>query len=156
MNEKVEEMTQLRSDAAYLVNSRIVAESFDDETVLIDVDKGIYFSMQGTAAAVWRAFETPQVRAAACAELTADLAEPERETVARLIQELAERNLIVEAEATPPAAMRGLSRFAATSFVLPVLGVFTDLADLIAIDPVHEVDDQAGWPVRPASDSGQA
>ena len=39
----------------------------------------------------------------------------------------------------------------AASFAVPVLGVFTDLADLIGIDPVHEVDESAGWPVRPAS-----
>jgi len=149
-------MTQLRTDAAFHVNSRIVAENFDDETVLIDVDNGVYFSMQGSAAAVWRAFETPQVPASACAELAADLPEPDREAVARLIAELAERNLIVEAEAAPPAPAGLLSRFAATSFALPVLGVFTDLADLIAIDPVHEVDDQAGWPVRPAGGDNQA
>ncbi len=149
-------MTQLRTDAAYHVNNRIVAENFDDEMVLIDVDNGIYFSMQGSAAAVWRAFETPQVPASACAELTAELTEPDRLSVARLIHELAERKLIVEAEAAPPAPAGRLSRFAATSFALPVLGVFTDLADLIAIDPVHEVDDQAGWPVRPASGDGQA
>jgi len=34
-------------------------------------------------------------------------------------------------------------------FATPVVEVFNDLADLIAIDPVHEVDASAGWPMRP-------
>jgi hypothetical protein len=40
--------------------------------------------------------------------------------------------------------------FAASHFQAPVLQVFSDLAELIAIDPVHEVDAAGGWPMRPA------
>jgi hypothetical protein len=31
------------------------------------------------------------------------------------------------------------------------LAVFDDLADLLIADPVHDVDEEAGWPHRPAS-----
>jgi hypothetical protein len=144
-------VTQFRSDAAYILNNEIVAEAFDDETVLIDVDRGIYFSMQGTAASVWRAFDVPRTPDAACAELAADLPEAGREMVSKLIQDLAEQKLIVATERPPANPGKPLDRFVAASFVAPVFGVFTDLADLIGIDPVHEVDESAGWPVRPAS-----
>ncbi len=30
-----------------------------------------------------------------------------------------------------------------------MIEAYTDLRELIAIDPVHEVDEGAGWPVRP-------
>lgn len=143
-------MTQFRSDVAYVLNHEIVAEAFDDETVLIDVDRGIYFSMQGSAAPVWHAFDVPRTPDAACEELAADLPEAGREMVTKLIQELAEQKLIIAAEGLPANLVKPLDRFTAASFVAPVFGVFTDLADLIGIDPVHEVDERAGWPVRPA------
>lgn len=144
-------MTKLNAESAYLINSRIVAETFDDDTVLIDVDKGTYFSMQGSASAVWQAFQSPQIPAFACQELAADLTEADRDKVEQLIREMIAHDLIVEVGIAPVSASGSLRRFAALSFAAPVLGVFTDLADLIAIDPVHEVDDQAGWPIRPAN-----
>ena len=33
----------------------------------------------------------------------------------------------------------------------PVIEVFDDLAELIMIDPLHEVDAERGWPVKPAT-----
>lgn len=144
-------MTQFRSDVAYVLNTDIEAETFDSETVLIDVDRGIYFSMHGCAASVWHAFDVPRTPNSACDELAADLPEAEREMVAKLIRELAEQKLIIAAEGISPDDAKPLNRFTAVSFAAPVFGVFTDLADLIGIDPVHEVDESAGWPVRPAT-----
>lgn len=144
-------MTEFRIDSAYVLNTEIVAETFDDETVLIDVDRGIYFSMQGSAAAVWHAFDEPRTPAATCSELAAGLPEAERAMVAELIRDLAAQKLIITAEGVSANAAKPLVPFTAASFAVPVLGVFTDLADLIGIDPVHEVDESAGWPVRPAS-----
>lgn len=144
-------VTQFRSDAAHILNNDIVAETFDDETVLIDVDRGIYFSMQGSAAAIWHAFDVPRTPDAACSQLVGDLPEAGREMVAKLIQELAEQKLIIAAEGLSAHPVKPLDPFTTASFAVPVLGVFTDLADLIGIDPVHEVDESAGWPVRPAS-----
>ena len=91
-------MTEFRIDSAYVLNNEIVAETFDDETVLIDVDRGIYFSMQGSAAAIWHAFDVPRTPDAACSELATDLPEAGREMVAKLIRELAEQKLIIAAE----------------------------------------------------------
>ena len=144
-------MTEFRIDSAYVLNNEIVAETFDDETVLIDVDRGIYFSMQGSAADVWHAFDEPRTPAATCSELATDLPEAERAMVEKLIRDLAAQRLIIAAEGVSANAAKPLVPFTAASFAVPVLGVFTDLADLIGIDPVHEVDESAGWPVRPAS-----
>lgn len=144
-------MIEFRIESAYVLNNEIVAETFDDETVLIDVDRGIYFSMQGCAATIWHAFDVPRTPDAACSELATDLPEAERAMVAQLVRDLAEQKLIIAAEGLPANPAKPLVPFTAASFAVPVLGVFTDLADLIGIDPVHEVDESAGWPVRPAS-----
>jgi glycosyltransferase involved in cell wall biosynthesis len=60
--------------------------------------------------------------------------------------EQAARLIAAEETATSP---RPLPSLALASFAAPVLGVYTNLADLIGIDPVHEVDADAGRPVRP-------
>lgn len=143
-------MTPFRADIVYRVNEQIVAETFDEETVLIDVDRGVYFSMHGSAYTVWRSFEEPRTPHAACNELAAELPPAERDSVEKIIADLAARNLIIAAEETATSP-RPLPSLALASFAAPVLGVYTDLADLIGIDPVHEVDADAGWPVRPAS-----
>jgi hypothetical protein len=32
------------------------------------------------------------------------------------------------------------------AFTQPVLEVYTDMQDLLLLDPIHEVDEEAGWP----------
>ena len=49
--------------------------------------------------------------------------------------------------AAPPSLPSGLD--AALFAKPPTLEVFTDLAELIMMDPVHEVDVLEGWPRRP-------
>lgn len=142
-------------DRAYILNTRIVADEFEDETVLINVEKGLYFSMQGSAKEIWQAFTEPRSSAAVIAGLSEQLGDAERAEVARNVQLMIEHGLIIETEAASSPGTKLMS-FAATHFALPVLAVFSDLSELIAIDPVHEVDESAGWPVRPASFPGLA
>ena len=63
------------------------------------------------------------------------------------IETMASLQLLVAATAPEVADDRSLAPLA---FGPQQVESFTDLAELIAIDPVHEVDAAAGWPVRPA------
>jgi hypothetical protein len=145
-------MTNSAKDTAYAVNKRIVADDFGEETVLINVEKGLYFSMQGSATEIWRAFDAPQYRSQAVSTMSRDLSAADHHAIDAIVQSMIEHDLLVEAEVEGDAGGQAkLFSFAATAFTAPVLGVFSDLAELIAIDPVHEVDENAGWPVRPPS-----
>jgi hypothetical protein len=139
---------------AYAVNKKIVADVFADETVLINVEKGLYFSMQGSATQIWQAFDTPQTVSAVLAALTSGLSPAQGEEVAGTVAVMIEHELLVEAEAPPAGGGTTLYSLAGAAYAVPVLSVFSDLAELIAIDPVHEVDEGAGWPVRPATFPG--
>lgn len=143
-------MIRNEDDKAYAMNKKIVADDFGDETVLINVERGLYFSMQGSAVDIWKAFDTPQLRSLAVATLARDLSGSERESIDLVIQSMIDHGLLIEADAKSGSEAKIYS-FSATSYAAPVLGVFSDLAELIAIDPVHEVDQEAGWPVRPPS-----
>jgi hypothetical protein len=145
----------MTSDDYLGINKRIVADDFEDETVLIDVHKGLYFSMRGSAAAIWKSFDEPRSKAQLLEHLRGELGEDSLPSVAQAIDKMVEHELLVS---VPPPKNEGtvLRSLAASAFVLPVVDVFTDMAELIAIDPVHEVDEAAGWPVRPANFPTQA
>lgn len=132
-----------------VANDRIVAEVFDGETVLIDVEKGLYFSLQGAAMELWQAFAAPQPVEPLLAAALAQAPQADLAGLRDVVERMQAHELLLPAPAAPapadaPAFGAGLA--AAASFE-----VFTDLAELIAIDPVHEVDAAAGWPLRPPS-----
>lgn len=131
------------------VNPDIVAEAFDGEIVLIDIARGVYFSLCGAAVELWQAFSDPRTADEVLRTL-APLAEAEHSAAMRdAISSMCANELIVGVDA--PDAPAGPFAAGVFASVPPVVQVFSDLADLIAIDPVHEVDAAAGWPMRPAN-----
>jgi hypothetical protein len=77
-------------------------------------------------------------------ELSADL----EITLTRFVTRLAEHDLIVKCSGT--ATRPKLSSESLRMLTGPAdLDVYSDLADLIAMDPVHEIDTLTGWPHRP-------
>lgn len=130
-------------------NTRVFAEEFDGETVLIDVEKGLYFSLAGAAVDLWRSFTTGRDPEAVVAAMAGGLQGADSQALQDLIVQMQQHGLLVSAPAVDGAALAPLV-FPASPFQAPVMQVFSDLAELIAIDPVHEVDAAGGWPMRPA------
>lgn len=133
--------------ATLVANDRIAAEDFGNEVVLIDIEKGVYFSLQGQAIDLWRSFALPRRADAVLDEYASHGAD--RATLADSLDEMKRNDLVCETAATP--ADGPACSLPSTGFAAPVIAVFSDLAELIAIDPVHEVDAAAGWPLRPAN-----
>ncbi len=131
-----------------VANPSLAAEEFDGETVLVDVVRGLYFSLSGAATELWRAFAEQRSEADVVDTLCLQLAGANRGGLEAAVSNMRENELLL-----PVAEASGASpvKFVAASsiFSLPVVEVYSDLADLIAIDPVHEVDASAGWPMRP-------
>ncbi|MEI6240825.1 MAG: PqqD family protein [Planctomycetia bacterium] len=133
--------------AAFVANDRIAAEEFAGEVVLIDIEKGVYFSLQGAAVDLWRAFSAPRSPAAVLDMFAAHGAD--RQALEAALGDLCRHDLVCE---TAVPALPDIACSApAGGFAAPVVAAFSDLAELIAIDPVHEVDATAGWPLRPAN-----
>ena len=71
------------------------------------------------------------------------------------VAELLARKLVIETERASPAdgaatEPRSVDRAA---FVPPALTIYEDMADLLLLDPIHDVD-EAGWPMPKAADAG--
>jgi hypothetical protein len=149
---------------------QVIHETVDGEVVMVNLETGNYYSLVGTGTRIWDAL----ARAAPLEDVLADLgpagAEPGgdgRAAVEAFVEELVREGLIVAADgpapadgaapadgptpAAPPApgGVQGTTSTGAPGrapFAPPILEKFTDLQALILLDPVHEADEERGWP----------
>ncbi len=129
----------------------VIRDSFDGEVVIVSMDTGAYYSLQGSAAAIWDLIEKKATFTDIVADLstrfTATAAEIEATLTAFLV-ELQNERLIVEQSAssgnsTTVDAFLGER----AAFVAPALAKFSDMQELLLLDPIHDVD-ETGWPAR--------
>lgn len=137
-------------ETTYSINAPdVIAETIDGETMLVNLATGSYYNLEGSGAEVWSRLmdgATPrQISEALAARFIGEAGEIEA-AVARLVDELQAEQILVESPprdaqpSTPPA--EAVER---RPFVAPKLAKFTDMQDIILLDPVHEVDAR-GWP----------
>jgi hypothetical protein len=133
----------------YVVASQdIVSEEFEGEFVVLDLSCGKYYSMDAAASALWRA-----IAGGVPMQALAEAVDGAASVTAQSIQEYADklvaygclaRSETPGAAALDPATVEVLKASASP----PTVEVFDDLADLIMADPIHDVEETAGWPVR--------
>lgn len=135
---------------------QVVHETVDGEVILIALQTGCYYSLEGSGADVWSGLVDGRQPADVVSELESRYhAGPGeiRSAVLDLVEELmSERLVLADAgEDTPlpeePASAPGS---AGAPFPPPVLRKFTDMQDFLLVDPIHDVD-EAGWPHSPAA-----
>jgi hypothetical protein len=128
--------------------AHVVYETIDDETILIHLGTGTYYSLDGAGAEVWELLaagaDRRRLLAMAGDRYAAEPDEVER-GLSSLLAELLREGLLVEGE---PAASPELLRFPSgrVPFVNPVLRAYTDMQEFMLVDPLHDVDKVAGWP----------
>jgi hypothetical protein len=135
---------------------KVAVQQFDDEVLLANFETGVYYSLCGSAAAIWLGLSSgaslDEIEAAFPAfEGATDV--PSSKVVRNFVETLLTEKLIMHREGAPDQqnhTWRPQTRLLSP----PVLDRFEDLRDLLLLDPVHDVS-QAGWP-RPmkAKDGG--
>lgn len=137
----------------YRINSpKVIHQIFESEVVVVNLETGSYYSVEGAGIDIWRllgecrdtaeveAFVSDGANGKAVANATA---------VRRFIEQLSDESLIVPDEGVVPAGPKrelpgNMTKFANNP---PLLRKFTDMQDLLLLDPIHELD-EAGWPQR--------
>jgi hypothetical protein len=138
--------------ARYEINAPdVVSEAFDGECVVLNLSNGRYYSMIDSANLLWTSL----------ADGTSPQAIIERATMAgnvhaaaieSFLEKVIELQLVRLASSAEPLMMdAALAERVANIDTAPLVEVFDDLADLILADPVHDVDEGAGWPVQKAT-----
>ncbi len=129
-----------------LNNPPMIAELVEGEVIAIDLDRGSYYSLLGAAAQVWSSIvagRNAQEILAAVAPMPAP-GSLDASLLGFLDALLAEQLIRPAPEQGPAAApIAPLAPWAAASLRFER---FTDMQDLLILDPIHEVDDEAGWP----------
>lgn len=130
------------------------AENFAGETVVIHFERGTYFSLRGSAGLIWSLLQTPtSIAAVVKAARDGSAIDPEGLEIqlTAFVAQLSEQDLI---KASSEAAVQpALSEESLVSLAAPAnLEVFDDLAELITMDPVHEIDTLTGWPHLPQAE----
>ena len=142
------------SENRFCIDSEnVVHETVDGEVIAIDLGNGSYYSLAGSAPAIWdllaRGATEGEICTALAARFDAD-AETIRGEVSILLGKLVENNLVVSsADAVAEPVAGGDLNGAKVPFEPPRLERYTDMKDYFLLDPIHEVD-TAGWP-RPAA-----
>ena len=141
---------------AYRINSpKVTSQVTDGEAVLIHFDSGRYYSADGSGGEILDALargEPVERIVAALAARHGQGPEAIAPAVHRFVDELVAEELIVPADAGGGGA-GGFGGAPAAAFEAPRLRTYSELADLLRLDPIHDVD-AAGWPVaKPAEKS---
>lgn len=137
----------------YQLNSPdVTAEVFDEEVLVINLRSGHYHSVRGAAVPLWRLVSTGLSLDAAAAALAKDYgvdagrlrADLETFTAAAVAA-----HIWVPASPTGPSLVgENPSPVARGAYVEPVLETYTDMKDMLLLDPIHDVD-VTGWPAKP-------
>ena len=117
----------------------IIQETFDDESVIVNLRQGLYYSLNKAALPLWEEI----VRGSSLDKLNTGGHEFSSDDVAGFVRELRAENLIiVEGEDIPDGVSPTI-----------YLQKFEDLQDLLLLDPIHDVDER-GWPhAKPSEDT---
>jgi len=146
----------MATEPRYVVNEPKVAfESFENELVLVNLENGSYYTIDNTGAYVWglvaNGLTVAEAAARAAQRFTGDPAKIVA-GVASFVAELDREGLIRE-DHTRTVQHDSDAAGLALPFEAPKLVKYTDMEQLLLLDPVHEVD-ETGWPNLPPEQPG--
>ena len=142
------------SNQRFRVNTPTVThETIDGEAVIINLDSGNYYSLVDVGSFVWGLIEkgasASEVRNVVLQSYQGNDADVDR-GVQELLAQLQQENLIVPVDGTGALDLAQLelpsnNGHEKPSFNAPTLHKYSDMQELLLLDPIHDVDD-AGWP----------
>lgn len=120
----------------------VIADVAGGETLIINLNTGSYYVVAPEGQQVWSALSSG-VPADALLDGPDDPREaPLREYLALVVSAGLLRETAPRTEATPPEA--AIPQWTAQSLVIEE---HTDMADLLGLDPIHDADENVGWPM---------
>jgi hypothetical protein len=148
----------------FRVNTPTVThETIDGEAVIINLDSGNYYSLVEAGSVIWalvdRGASASEVRNLVQQTYQGNATDIDR-GVQELLAQLQQENLITPVDAAPAVDLADLNQFLPCGnghekplFNAPSLNKYSDMQELLLLDPIHDVDD-AGWP-KPNPDPPQ-
>jgi hypothetical protein len=130
----------------------IVSEEIDGETLVINYDTGTYYSFIGPSSFAWKLIgDGSPISAVIDALGNAYAAEAGaiEKSMLDFLPQLKAAGLIAPGDAVAATSSAVSAPAEKAPFAPLEFKTFTDLQDLLVLDPIHDVD-QTGWPAAPA------
>lgn len=137
------------------INPDLVHETIEGETVVVNLESGSYYSLVGVGSVIWTELEAGRTVDEIITLLTReyDASHQEIETAIReFLESLVQEEIVsFEVHAEGSSAIEPASAHSPESvsiqhkFQAPRLQKFTDMQELLLLDPVHDAD-ESGWP----------
>ena len=136
-------------------DNNILSDVFGEEVVLVNLDSGMYYSLRGSATQIWiRLFNQYSL-----IEILADLIQIYQVTENQLnadinlfVTQLLELKIIKTATDAERKEIDFISKDILIDYSTPVVEIFSDMQEILLLDPVHDVD-KSGWPISKNSDN---
>lgn len=134
------------------INTRkILFEEFENETVLVNTESGFYYSLSSTGTLVLQLINDGWPTNMVSEKLFGtDAPSSIHAEIDTFLCRLLEEEIVVEKKVNewdaPATTSSEAALPASEKYDPPVLERFDDVRELLLIDPVHQVDQQYGWP----------
>ena len=133
---------------------QVVAETIEGEAVVVNLATGTYYSITGDSVLLWDAVVagvSVEEIADAVAQATGSPVEEALGVVGGFCRSLEAEGLIVERVDEVASPVEVVLAGGGAGLLSPGFETYSDMQDLVLLDPVHEVDER-GWPnVRPTA-----
>jgi len=136
----------------YKINfPRIALETIDDETIIIDFETGLYFTAKDEASLIlmliYENYNKEQIIDYIESNYTCN------NTIYYLIDNfinlIESHNIIIKTDKNSIAEIKNVSNLNSKpiikTFNTPTLQIFSDMKDMLLLDPIHDVKNE-GWP----------
>jgi hypothetical protein len=138
-----------------IFDNNIISDVFGEEVVLVNLESGVYYSLRYSAAQIWIRL----INQYSPTEIFADLIQiykvDENDLISDInlfFTQLLEVKIIKIALETEKKSIEFNSKEILVPYTSPVLETFSDMQEILLLDPVHDVD-KAGWPISKNPDT---
>jgi|LauGreDrversion4_2_1035121.scaffolds.fasta_scaffold03667_1 hypothetical protein len=138
-----------------IYDNNIISDVFGEEVVLVNLESGVYYSLRYSAAQIWIRLINQYSPTEVFADLIQIYQVDENDLISDInlfFTQLLEAKII---KITPEAEKKSIefnSKEISAPYNSPVVEKFSDMQEILLLDPVHDVD-KAGWPISKNSNT---
>jgi len=127
----------------------VMHEMIDDEVVIVNLENGTYYSLTGVGGQIWslldgegHSIDSLVARVKAIYRGDQDHISAE---VTKFVMQLRDEEIVNVSFSAETGSIPEDTATPGKPFAVPVLEKYTDMEEMLLVDPIHEVND-AGWP----------
>lgn len=125
-------------------SKKLAVDKFPGEVIIVDFETGTYYSLQKGASIIWELLEEG-ISENEVMNVFDSATSEQQERIRTFLSDLLEFNLLEKVSPKTPKT------HPQKKYEEIVIEKYTDMEDLIMLDPIHEVDER-GWPHKKIDD----